>query len=198
MRFSVQLHPSSSFSGPADMADFAQQAEALGYWGIHVPEHIVFGLEQERRMGATWWEPVVLATHLTNHTTALRVIFSIVVLPSHNPVRLAKSLATLDNTSGGRIDVGVGVGWLEEEFDALGVSFQGRGVRTEEYIRILRTLWTTHPCTFEGEFCSFHEMSFLPNPSKRLTRRSGSGVASRRQRAALRHSATGGSRWVSA
>ena len=167
MRFGVHLNPFWSFAGLDDLVAYVERVESLGYDYVHIPEHTIFGLEQEQRMGAEWWDAVVLATHLAGRTERVRLFFSIIVLPHHHPIRLAKALATLDHISDGRVDVGIGVGWLAEEFDALGVPFSGRGARADEYIDILRTLWTTHPCTHEGELFRFHEMSFHPKPLQR-------------------------------
>jgi probable F420-dependent oxidoreductase len=88
----------------------------------------------------------------------------VLVLPVHDPVRLAKSLATLDHMSAGRVTVGVGLGSSRREFDAIGRAFSERAARTEETIRALRALWTSDPCTFEGRWLSLREQSFHPKP----------------------------------
>jgi probable F420-dependent oxidoreductase len=97
-------------------------------------------------------------------TTRLRVATGILILPQRNPVTLAKELATLDVLSKGRVDLGIGVGWLEEEFDALGVPFEDRGKRTDEYVTALRALWTDDPATFKGEFVAFERCHSNPKP----------------------------------
>jgi len=85
----------------------------------------------------------------------VQLVFYILVLPQHDPIRLAKQLATLDVLSGGRIDVGIGMGWIREEMEWLGKPFAGRAARAEEYLAAMRTLWTTDPATFEGATVAF-------------------------------------------
>lgn len=160
----VHLNPYDSFADLDEVREYVRVAEKLGYGFVLVPEHTIFGPEQEQRMGAVWWDAVTLVAHLASITERLRFMFSVLVLPHHHPIRLAKQLATLDQISDGRIDVGVGVGWLEEEFEALGVPFKERGARTDEYIDVMRALWSEHPVTFHGKYFQLNEMSFLPKP----------------------------------
>ena len=97
-----------------------------------------------------------------------RVIFgtAILILPEHNPVHLAKRLATIDVLSGGRLRLGIGVGWLREEFDAVGVPFERRGARTDEYVAALRTLWSEDVASFDGEFVRFERVRSRPQPTR--------------------------------
>jgi probable F420-dependent oxidoreductase len=95
-----------------------------------------------------------------------RLIFgtAVLILPEHNPVHLAKRLATIDVLSGGRVLLGIGVGWLEEEFDAVGVPFADRGARVDEYVAAMRVLWNDDVATFDGRFTAFSEVSSRPRP----------------------------------
>ena len=97
-------------------------------------------------------------------TTRLRFMTGVIILPQRNPLVLAKQVATLDYMSGGRIELGIGVGWLKEEFDALGVPFEKRGKRADEYIAAMRALWATDGASYAGEFVKFHEVSCNPKP----------------------------------
>jgi probable F420-dependent oxidoreductase len=92
---------------------------------------------------------------------------SIVLVPLHNPMHLAKEVATLQELSGGRFTLGVGMGWNEDEFDFMGAEFKGRGRRADEAIRLLRALWNGER-DFEGEFWSFHDATSEPHPSPQL------------------------------
>lgn len=86
------------------------------------------------------------------------------MLPERNPLVLAKQLATIDHLTGGRLELGIGVGWLQEEFDALGVPFERRGRRTYEYLEAMHALWASDDASYEGEFVNFRGMSCNPKP----------------------------------
>jgi probable F420-dependent oxidoreductase len=97
-------------------------------------------------------------------TTAIGLATGVLLLPEHNPVVTAKQAATLDVLSGGRLTLGVGVGWSEDEFAALGIPFARRGQRTAEYVAALRTLWADDVASFRGEFTRFESVRVNPKP----------------------------------
>ena len=97
-------------------------------------------------------------------TSTIRIATGVLLLPEHNPVLVAKQAATLDTLSGGRLTLGVGVGWSREEFDALGVPFERRGARTKEYVDAIRTLWRDDVASFDGEFVHFDAVRVNPKP----------------------------------
>ena len=101
-------------------------------------------------------------------TNRLRLLTSVMVLPHRSPVLTAKILATIDVLSGGRLDVGCGVGWMKEEFEAIGApDFSERGAVGSEYLRAFKELWTSNDPSFEGKYCDFSNISFLPKPLQR-------------------------------
>jgi len=101
-------------------------------------------------------------------TSRIRLGTSVLVVPYRNPVLVAKMLATGDRLSGGRVILGAGVGWLREEFEALGAPpFEARGAVTDEYLRLMRAAWTTDPVTFEGRYYSVRAVHALPKPAQR-------------------------------
>jgi probable F420-dependent oxidoreductase len=108
-------------------------------------------------------DPLILLATIGAQTSHVRLGTGIAILPQRNPVIFAKEAATLDVLSDGRLELGVGVGWLREEFDAVGASFADRGSRADEYIRAMRTLWTTDE-TFSGQFVSFSDARCYPKP----------------------------------
>lgn len=111
-------------------------------------------------------DPLVWLTWVAAHSERVRLWTGILILPQRNPVTLAKEVATLDRMSGGRVLLGVGVGWLAEEFAALGVPFADRGRRADEYIAAMRELWTAEEPTFHGDFVDFERALSEPKPAQ--------------------------------
>ncbi|MDP6345061.1 MAG: LLM class F420-dependent oxidoreductase [Alphaproteobacteria bacterium] len=109
-------------------------------------------------------DPLIWMAHAAAHTERLRFMTGVLILPQRNPLIVAKQVASLDYLSNGRIELGIGVGWLEEEFDALGVPFARRGKRTDEYIEAMRVLWTQDDAGYDGEFVNFQQMNCNPKP----------------------------------
>lgn len=109
-------------------------------------------------------DPLAWLAYVGAATQRLRLATGVLVLPLHNPVLLAKALATIDRLSGGRLLLGIGVGWLAEEFAAVGVPFDRRGDRTDEYIATLRSLWRDDLAGHDGEFVSFGDIRSRPKP----------------------------------
>ena len=109
-------------------------------------------------------DPLVWLSYLAARTSTLTLGTGIVILPERNPLVFAKEAATLDHLSGGRLQLGIGVGWLEEEFDALGVPWPKRGARTDEYVHAMRALWSGDEAAYDGEFVSFSDVSSNPKP----------------------------------
>lgn len=154
----------------------AEACEANGVESVWTVEHVVVPAGYESRYpysrdgrmpgGETSPipDPLVWLTWVGAHSTRLRLGTGVLILPQRNPVVLAKEVATLDRMSGGRVRLGVGVGWLREEFDALGVEFEGRGARTDEYIGALRELWQADEPSFDGRFVSFERALSYPKP----------------------------------
>jgi probable F420-dependent oxidoreductase len=109
-------------------------------------------------------DPLIWLTWAAAATTRLRFMTAVMILPQRNPLVLAKEVATLDYLSGGRIKLGIGVGWLKEEFEALGIPFERRGKRADDYIAAMRALWASDGASFVGEFVKFDKVSCNPKP----------------------------------
>jgi probable F420-dependent oxidoreductase len=146
------------------MVETVRRAEQLGYDFIYLPEHTIFPVEHERKMGRTFYETMTIATHLAALTSKIRFYTAVLVLTQHHPIYLAKQAATLDVVSNGRIGLGVGIGWLEEEIAWLGGAVRGRGKTLEEYIEVMRALWRDDPVSFAGQKITFQNASFHPKP----------------------------------
>ena len=111
-------------------------------------------------------DPLIWLAYLAAATSSIRLATGILIVPQRNPVVLAKELATLDQLSGGRLELGIGVGWLEEEFDAIGVPFAERGHRTDDYVAAMRALWTQDKASYHGEFTDFTDCILTPKPAQ--------------------------------
>jgi probable F420-dependent oxidoreductase len=175
MRYGFYLPTRGPLATPAALEQIVQHAEALGFDSVVVADHIVLPVAQMSRYpysvsGAfpgegDALEQLALLAFIAAKTRVLRLITSVLILPHRNPVVTAKSLATIDVLSEGRLTVGVGVGWLREEFAALHApDFDRRGAVSDEYLRIFKTLWTEAPARFAGEFYRFDDLWCLPRP----------------------------------
>jgi probable F420-dependent oxidoreductase len=144
-------------------------------------------------MGAAWYEPAVTLGFVAGITQRIRLLSHVLILPYHNPLSVAKQYATLDQLSGGRVILGVGSGHLKPEFGALGASFDERGAVTDEYIRIIKTLWTNESASYEGRYFQFRDMHLAPRPMQQPHPPFWVGGNSRR---AARRAAELGDGWV--
>ena len=148
----------------SDMQRLARGIDDLDYDGLLVPEHIVLPPDLADAMGAHWPHALTAMSFLAGATSRITVISAIVILPLHNPVVLAKEIATLDALSGGRLIVACGVGHAAEEFEALGVRFDQRGRMADEYLEAMSVLWTEEEPSFDGRFARFADIRFEPKP----------------------------------
>ena len=167
---------SSVFARPEMAAALGELSDQHGVESLWTVEHVVIpvGYESEypydpsgRAPGAEKSDipdPLIWLAYVAARTTTVKLATGILILPQRNPVVLAKELATLDQLSSGRVQLGIGVGWLAEEFAALGIPFDDRGRRTDEYVAALRALWTQNPSSFHGDFVNFDNCISLPTP----------------------------------
>jgi len=152
---------------PRDLVDVAQRADALGFDALTISEHIVMPNEMAGVMGRRFPDALVAASVLAGATQRIRLLTYVLVLPYRNPVVLAKQAATVDFLSNGRFMLGVGIGHAQREFEALGIPYERRGARSDEYIEAMRELWTSDDPHYTGEFVSFAGIAFEPKPIQR-------------------------------
>ena len=152
-----------SESSPDAIRRVAEAAEELGFDSVWTTEHIIVGPEAVDPYGRVY-DPLVTLGWIAGWTERLGLGTSIVLVPLHNPMRLAKEVATLQELSGGRVTLGVGMGWHKDEFDFMGLPFEGRGRRADEAIRLMRASWKGER-DFEGKLWSFHDATSEPHPS---------------------------------
>lgn len=159
----------------------AVAAESCGFATLWSGEHVVmvdrprsrYPYSADGRIAvpatADWIDPLIGLSFAAAATSTIGIATGVLLLPEHNPVVVAKQAATLDALSGGRLTLGVGVGWSREEFDALGVPFARRARRTEEYVAAMRALWRDDVASFTGEFVQFESVRVNPRPVRAET-----------------------------
>jgi probable F420-dependent oxidoreductase len=175
MKFALHF-ASNTFPDPEGARRIARLAEASGFDSIFTVEHVVWPTHYASTYpyaatgrlpggpSSPMPDPLIWMAWVAAATTRLRLMTAVVILPLHNPLVLAKKVATLDHLSGGRIELGIGVGWLKEEFEALGVPFERRGKRADEYVAAMRELWARNDASFSGSFVKFSGVSSNPKP----------------------------------
>jgi len=177
MEFGFGLPTRGPMATPQNLARLAHQGEELGFAIISVSDHIII----PKAIASTYpynesgtfagsptgecLEQLSLLSFLVGVTSSAKLLTSVMVLPHRPPVLTAKMLATIDVLSNGRLIVGCGVGWMREEFEAIGApAYDERGTVGDEYIRAFKELWTSDNPTFEGKYCRFANVAFAPKP----------------------------------
>ncbi len=175
MKFALHFG-NNTFPDLASAHRLVRLAEAAGFDSVFAVDHVVLPDRYDStypysatgrlpgNSSSALPDPLIWIASVAAVTTRLRFMTGVIILPQRNPFVLAKQVATLDHMSGGRFELGIGVGWLKEEFAALGVPFERRGKRSDEYIAAMRALWAKDGASFAGEFVNFHGMSCNPKP----------------------------------
>jgi probable F420-dependent oxidoreductase len=163
VHFGVILPNYGTGSSPDAIRGVAELAEELGFDSVWATEHIIVGPEAVDPYGRVY-DPLVTLGWIAGWTERIGLGTSIVLVPLHNPIHLAKEVATLQELSGGRVTLGVGMGWHRDEFEFMGVEFEGRGRRADEAIGLMRALWNGEH-DFAGQYWSYHHATSEPHPS---------------------------------
>ena len=177
MKYGFTLPGRGQIATPERLGIIAKKGEEFGFDALLTGDHILVprnisspypyteGGEFPGSDSGESMEQITLLSYIAGQTNKIRLVTSVLIVPHRNPLVAAKSLATLDVLSGGRLVVGVGVGWMREEFQALGQPpFEEPGAVTDEYIRAFKELWTEDDPQFEGKYISFDNISLLPKP----------------------------------
>lgn len=181
MEFGLSLPGRGPLATPDSILKLASRAEALHLSSLFVTDHVVLPVSAARSVypySATgqfpgggqqdYLEPLAMLSHLAHATRRIRLGTSVLVIPYRNPLTAAKTLATIDLLSGGRVILGAGTGWLREEFEALATPpFEDRGRVTDEYLTLMRQAWTTDPVSFHGRYYTVRDVYALPKPAQR-------------------------------
>ncbi|MCP4226924.1 MAG: LLM class F420-dependent oxidoreductase, partial [Actinomycetia bacterium] len=176
MKFGIMFASTGPFASAEGAAAIATNADRCGIESIWAIEHAVIpdGYQSQYPYSASGKipgseeadipDPLIWLAYAAGLTTEVRLATGILIVPQRNPVILAKECATLDKLSNGRFDLGIGVGWLEEEFTALGLPFEDRGRRTDDYVAAMRALWTQDRASYDGSFASCEGAIQRPQP----------------------------------
>src|SRR5262249_24536142 len=175
MKLGVALPLAGDWATPENQITVAQRAEALGYHSLWVFQRLFYALAPQNDYppmpGQPWpagfrrvSDPIVTLAYVAGATTKIRLGTSVLITAYYTPIMLAKQLATLDRVSRGRLDVGLGIGWSRDEYEASGVSYARRGRRGDEFIRCLRAIWENETSEIEGEFYRLPKSIVEPKP----------------------------------
>lgn len=178
MKLGVALPIAGAWATADNQIRVAQTAERLGYHSVWVFQRLLYALEPKNEYppvpGPRWpaafervMDPIVTLAYVAAATRRVRLGTSVLLVPFYQPAVLAKMLATLDVLSGGRLEVGLGLGWAEDEYAAVGVPFARRGARADEFIRCLKAAWTDDVVEFAGEFYRIPRSRIEPKPLQR-------------------------------
>jgi probable F420-dependent oxidoreductase len=175
MKIGITFANSGKFNRPELFAELARDCEALGFESIWTVEHVVIpqphmpypGSKDGQMPGGDEVpipDPLIPLAYAAAITTKLKLSTGVIILPQRHPLYLAKQLATLDVLSKGRMMVGIGSGWMKEEFDSLGIGYNVRGARTDESIQAMRAIWREPAASFHGKHFHFHDVKSFPKP----------------------------------
>ena len=179
MKFGFSLIVRGNEATPDTFARIAERAEALEIDSLWCSAHVIVppqvksgyilipGRKHPEHWKECYWEPFTVLSYLAGLTSKITLGTSVVIVPMHNPIELAKQVAEVDQLSGGRFVFGVGVGWFEEEFEVLGQDFHNRGARTDEALDLMKALWSDDPVSFDGRYHQVAEAFFSPKPRQR-------------------------------
>ena len=178
MKFGIVPINLDVFTEPEMLVPFVQRAEAIGYESVWTAEHVIIPKAYSSvypynpsgkvpfRPDSAIIDPLVALTYVAASTKRMRLGTGVNILPQINALYLAKWASSIDHLSKGRLMLGVGIGWLKEEFDAIGVPFAHRGKRADEYLRALKRIWTGEEINFRGEFVNWQGFQMRPRPAQ--------------------------------
>ena len=176
MKFALMGVGSGSTVRPDVLTQVAQKGEALGFESVWIPEHLAVPVEMKANYpgsadgkfpggpGVALHDPFVALSFVAAQTKTIKLGTGVFVLPLRNTLSVAKAVASLDVLSQGRVLLGIGVGWCEEEFEAVGMPFKNRAGRTREAVKVMRALWTEETPQFDGKYHTFAPVGFNPKP----------------------------------
>ena len=178
MKFGIVPVNLREFTDPEMLIPFVQRAEAHGYESVWTAEHVIIPKQYDSvypynpdgklpfKPDAPIIDPLVALTFIAAATKKIRLGTGVNILPQMSPLYLAKWVSSIDHLSQGRLMLGLGIGWLREEFAAIGVPFERRGKRSNEYLEALKAVWTSEEVNYQGEFINWQGFSMRPKPAQ--------------------------------
>jgi probable F420-dependent oxidoreductase len=174
MQLGFAVPTAGSWATPDRMVELAKAAERLDYGCLWTFQRLLFPAEAAEAANPRWQpvyrsvhDPLITLAFLAAHTTRIRLGVAVLNMPWFSPILLAKQATTLDHVSGGRLDLGLGLGWSQLEYDAAGAPFERRGARADDFLACLSAIWTDDPVDYEGEFHAVRRAHVHPRPLQR-------------------------------
>ena len=164
MKVGVNLINFGPSANAANLRRWAEIVEALGYHMLMTSDHVTVTADVQARYPAPFHEPLTTMGWLAGITKKILIGTTVIILPYRSPLEIAGAFANIDQLSGGRCILGIGVGWAKQEFAALNVPFNRRGAMTNEYLAAIRELWTNEVASFDGEYVRFRDVRSSPRP----------------------------------
>jgi probable F420-dependent oxidoreductase len=171
MQLGFAVPTAGSWATPDHMVELATRAEALGYASLWTFQRLLFPADEAEAANPRWQpvyrsvhDPLVTLAYLSAHTSRVRLGVAVLNMPWYSPILLAKLATTLDHVSAGRLDLGLGLGWSQVEYDAAGAPFERRGERADDFLACLAAIWTDDPVDYESEFHVVRQAHVHPRP----------------------------------
>jgi probable F420-dependent oxidoreductase len=171
MQLGFAVPTSGSWATPDRMVELAKAAEGLGYTSLWTFQRLLFPADEAETANPRWQpvyrsvhDPLITLAYLAAHTSRIRLGVAVLNMPWFSPILLAKQATTLDHVSGGRLDLGLGLGWSQLEYDAAAAPFERRGERADEFLACLSAIWTDDPIDYESEFHAVRRAHAHPRP----------------------------------
>lgn len=167
MRVGINLINFGPGTSPEALLRSAELAERLGYHLVMISDHVAITPDVDARYPAPFYDPFTVLAWLAGRTRRVELGTTVAIVPYRHPLQTARVTANIDQLSGGRFVLGIGVGWARHEFEALGLPFARRGVMTDDYLAAIKTAWTQDIATYDGAFVSFRDVRTAPRPVRR-------------------------------
>jgi probable F420-dependent oxidoreductase len=167
MKFGVNLLNFGPSANPNNFLRWVRVVEGLGYHSIMTSDHVVITPDVAAAYPAPFYEPISTLAWLAGVTEKLEIGTTVLIVPYRNPLETARALANIDQLSGGRLILGVGIGWAEQEFASLKVPYRERGAITNEYLASIKQLWTEEIASYEGKYVSYRDVDTAPRPMRK-------------------------------